>query len=156
LNSTYLCTCRVLNKSHVKNKLEMQSGQLQDKIAPLIGHVSIVKTYTPAPVYVPFPSIVLQQNVTSASLDITDYCGDNGSDIVSKELVQEYEKQVCSILADMKEKRSQDAINMISDVELEVNARARVESCLPESFRLKANPSEDYINAINFSLEVSP
>ncbi len=56
----------------------------------------------------------------------------------------------------MKEKRSQDAINMISDVELEVNARARVESCLPESFRLKANPSEDYINAINFSLEVSP
>jgi len=144
----------VLNKSHVKNKLEMQSGQLQDKIAPLIGHVSIVKTYTPAPVYVPFPSIVLQQNVTSDSLDITDYCGDNGSDIVSKELVQEYEKQVCSILADMKEKRSQDAINMISDVELEVNARARVESCLPESFRLKANPSEDYINAINFSLEL--
>jgi len=56
----------------------------------------------------------------------------------------------------MKEKRSQDATNMISDVELEVNARAHVEKCLPESFRLIANPSEDYINAINFSLEVSP
>jgi len=132
------------------------SGQLQDKIAPLIGHVSIAKTYTPAPVYVPFPSIVLQQNVTSDSLDITDYCGDNGSDIVSKEIVQDYEKRVCSILADMKEKRSQDATNMISDVELEVNARAHVESCLSKSVRLKTNPSEDYINAINFSLEVSP
>jgi len=130
------------------------SGQLQDKIAPLIGHVSIAKTYTPAPVYVPFPSIVLQKNVDSASLDITDYCGDNGSDIVSKEFVQDYEKQVCSILADMKENRSQDATNMISDVELEVNARARVEKCLPESFLLKVNPSEDYINAINFSLEL--
>ena len=56
----------------------------------------------------------------------------------------------------MKENRSQDATNMISDVELEVNARAHVESRLPETFLRIANPSEDYINAINFSLEVSP
>jgi len=80
----FMYTCRGLNKSDVKNKLEMMSGQLQ---------VSFNKLRLPSKptcsgqdrsldrpcfncenIY----SIVLQQNVTSASLDITDYCGDNG------------------------------------------------------------------------------